>query len=392
LILHLFTRIPNEPQQDDVVELYSVSITGSTPVRLNDPFGNATRLLQWDISPDNSHVVYIVEQQIEQVSELYSVSIAGGRTTKLNGALINGGSVYSFQISADGSHVVYRADQQQDNVFELYSVPIVGGPQTKLNEPVVSSGGVGRYEISPDSSLVIFLSIQQTDGVQGLYSTSINGGTPTKLNGALVARGGIYDFQISPDNSHVVYSADQQTDNFIELYGVPITGGTAAIKLSGEFPNTTIPPFRDYGINSFQISPDSSRVVYRQFVEPDDPQPSIEPVQGWLSNVSIDGGDVTHMFEGQFGVLVQSRFQFYPIQMSPDGRRVIYTANATQGPVFNLYSELLAGGVVLQLNNGQSNVGGQMFSPDSNHVVYIASRELYVTYEQHSLHLPFVKR
>jgi hypothetical protein len=56
--------------------------------------------------------------------------------------------------------------------------------------------------------------------VYELYSVPLDGGAaPVKLNGALVSGSNIYsDFQISPDSSRVVYLADQETDDVDELF------------------------------------------------------------------------------------------------------------------------------------------------------------------------------
>ncbi|MCH2332616.1 MAG: hypothetical protein MK312_13900, partial [Roseibacillus sp.] len=57
-----------------------------------------------------------------------------------NGALL--GDVVSAQVSPDNSTVVYIADQDTDSVDELCTVPIGGGPSTKLNGAFVETGGV----------------------------------------------------------------------------------------------------------------------------------------------------------------------------------------------------------------------------------------------------------
>ncbi len=123
--------------------------------------------------------------------------------------------------------MVYVANQDTAMVPELYSVPI-GGPAaavTKLNGAVVAGGNVSAYFlISPDSSRVVYRANQQTASVAELYSAPIGGpaGSEVKLNGALVPGGNVTFFQVSPDSSRVVYLADQQMDNVVELHSVPI--------------------------------------------------------------------------------------------------------------------------------------------------------------------------
>ncbi len=216
----------------------------------------------FQISPDSSQVVYRADQQTDNVTELYSVPIGGPAAAgiKINGALVALGSVYNFQISPDSSRVVYRANQHTATVFELYSVPI-GGPAAagiKLNGALVALGSVYNFQISPDSSRVVYRANQDTATVFELYSVPIGGpaGSGVKINGALVALGNVNTFQFSPDSSRVVYQADQDTATVFELYSVPIGGPAAAgIKLNGAL-------VASGNVGLFQISPDNGRVLY----------------------------------------------------------------------------------------------------------------------------------
>ena len=125
-----------------------------------------------------------------------------------------------FQISPDGRYAVYLADQDTDGVLELYSVLLGGGSPVRLNPPLPFGRNVTSFRISPDSSRVVYLTDQQTDNVIELYSVPLGGPAAAgiKLNGALVAGGNVGIFQISPDSSRVVYRADQDTDEVFELY------------------------------------------------------------------------------------------------------------------------------------------------------------------------------
>ena len=81
-------------------------------------------------------------------------------------------------------------------------------------------------------------------------------GNPYQLSGKMVLYGDVvHGFMISPNSKHVVYRADQDTDEVLEIYSVPITGGTP-VKLNG-----SLVPGGD--TSWFELSPDSSRVVYR---------------------------------------------------------------------------------------------------------------------------------
>jgi Tol biopolymer transport system component len=97
-----------------------VPLTGGTPVKLNDPLALGGHVGDFQISPDNSWVVYNADQDTDEVFELYSVPLTGGSPVKLNGPLVSGGNIESFRVSPGSSRVVYRADQDMDEVFELY--------------------------------------------------------------------------------------------------------------------------------------------------------------------------------------------------------------------------------------------------------------------------------
>jgi uncharacterized repeat protein (TIGR01451 family) len=103
--------------------------------------------------------------------ELYSVPLTGGTPVKLNGQLVSRGDVQDLQISPDSSRVVYRADQDTDGVVELYSVALIGGSAVKLNGVLVSGGDVGGFQLSPDGSRVVYLADQETDEVFELYES-----------------------------------------------------------------------------------------------------------------------------------------------------------------------------------------------------------------------------
>ena len=250
---------------DFVFELYSVPLAGpfTDRVKLNMPLASDGDVIDLDISPDGSRVVYRANQDTSYVDELYSVPIAGPATEglKLNGSLVLGGEVIGFKVSPDSSRVVYLADQDTDYVEELYSVPIAG-PATeglKINGSLVLGGEVIDFKVSPDSSRVVYRADQDTDYVDELYSVPIAGPSDTdiKLNGLLVTGGEVVTYALSLDSSRAVYLADQDTDYVEELYSVPIAGpGSAGVKING-------PLVLGGDVLGFDISPDSKRVVYR---------------------------------------------------------------------------------------------------------------------------------
>jgi Tol biopolymer transport system component len=185
-----------------------------------------------------------------------------------------------------------------------------------------------------------------------------------KLNDPLVEGGNAGDFAISPNGQWVVYRADRDIDEVYELFSVPIHGGTP-VRLNAALPAGSV-------VWQFQISADSRRVVY------------IAPQQvagrNELFSVPIEGpaGAATKLN----GPLVPGGYVGY-LEISPDARRVAYTAVQVAVGVQELYSvpidgpssagiklnpALVTGGAVLSTKWG--------ISQDSQWVVYCADLEV----------------
>ncbi len=341
---------------DELYELYSVPITGGEAIQLSrnraagpgDVHGGIARPFR--ISPDSQRVVYVADLDVDEVIELYSVPISGGPVSKLNSTLAGGrGDVQgvdpaaeAFLVSPDSQYVVYLADQDIDEVTELYSVPISGGKPTKLNPPLAGGRGDVRgagkkvahpFRISPDSRRVVYIADQETDEAFELWSVAINGGPVSKLNPPMAGGKGdirgpsrdmINPFRISPDSRRVVYIADQESDSTFELFSVPITGGSAT-KL-----NPTLAHGRgeirgadNIVANPFLITADSTRVVYLA------DQELVGVME--LYSVPIGGGPVTNLnptlAENQ-GAILGTEYELHnPFRISPDGRHVVYLAD-----------------------------------------------------------------
>jgi hypothetical protein len=356
---------------DGIVQLYSVWLNGSEdPVKLNGILaGGGDVDVGFQVSPDSSRVVYLSDQETNDVHELYSVPLDGsGSPVKLNGSLVLWGDVLSFQISADSSRVVYRADQDTDGVVELYSRPLDGsGSPVKLNGSLVGGGSVqSAFQISADSSRVVYLADQDADNVYELYSRPLDGsGSPVKLNGSLlVANGDVHSgFQISADSSRVVYRADSEADQVFQVYSRPLDGSGSPVELNGSLVSGG-------HVTDFRISADSSRVVYHADQDTDNVYE--------LYSVPLDGSDGPVKLNGS---LVDGGDVTAPFHISPDSRRVVYRADQDTDGVNELYSVSLDGSSSPIKLNGDLAGGGNVyfdlqFSPDSEVVVYRADQEI----------------
>ena len=293
----------------------------------------------------------------------------GGPVTKLNAPLTAGGQVSHAAVTPDGGRVVYLTDSDFDDSFdgdviELYSVAATGGPVTKLNAPLVAGGRVGTFRISPDGSLVVYQADPDADGVFDLYSVPVAGGHGTKLTALpMTSRSNPPTFQITPNSGRVVYPIGPEPDTGLsevyELYSVPVGGGES-IKLNG-------PLVGGGGVNpAFLIAPDGRRVVY---LADQDTDQVFE-----LYSVPVTGGIATKL-----NAPLVTGGQVYPnrFQVTADGSRVVYVADQDRHDAPDLYSVAIEGGPVTRLSSaGDATPVRRDFqlTPDGSRVVYVAVR------------------
>lgn len=338
--------------------LPAIGLAADPPIKLNGPLTEGGDVSFPIISPDGRRVVYAADQDIDGRTEQYSVPIDGGSTPiKLNPP-VGGSGVFSVltRITADSTAAVFRANGN------LFSAPINGGTPVRLNRPLPAGGIVFSFQLSPDGSTVVYNADQDTDNVREIYSVPVAGGTVTRLNASMTAGGNSFSSgRISPDGGTVIYRADQDTDEVFELYSVPISGGSVT-KL-----NPPLPSGADVGDENFEFSPDGSTVVFAV----------TEGTLGRraLYSVPAQGGPATRLTPplvdgGRINFLGFDRYRM----ISPDGSRVVYTADQDTDEQVELYSVPIEGGTVTRLNTpllpGQVVDSLHEISADGSTVVY----------------------
>ena len=116
--------------------------------QLNPALSPGRGIVRWfAITPDQTAVVYLANQDTDDAIELYRVAFANpGVSTKLNPPLPAGRVVLHLVLTPDGTAVIYMADQDTDNVFDLYRVAVANpGVSTKLNGPLVTTGAISSF-------------------------------------------------------------------------------------------------------------------------------------------------------------------------------------------------------------------------------------------------------
>ncbi len=327
-----------------ISNLYSIPVSGGTPVQLNAnfPFGN--RISDFQISPDGSKVAYSVTSpgpNHTQLTELWVMTITGGSPLQL--VPPTGQSIWNFQFTSDGNTIVYRGDQDRLTYFDVYKVAVTGGAPVRISHALSSTQRVTSYTLTSDDSRIVYMT--NINSINEIYSAPVAGGAAVRLNldiPPIVGR--VLTFQVSPDGSRVVYSARHNTIGVDEIFSVPTTGGTA-IQL-----NTRLVSGRD--VLNYKISPNSTHVVYladqnTQFIRE-------------LYSVPIDGGSVVQLNTA----LASGTIKDYEI--SPDGSRVVYIAEQNTASLKELFSVPIAGGSPVLLNGPIDTFGVITFDIASN--------------------------
>ena len=227
----------------------------------------------------------------------------------------------------------------------------------KLNHPIsgaldVFAGTNGSqpfatdaFQMSPDGQRVVYWVRDFVTDEHSLHSVKNDGTDHAVLMPNFVNTDSLNRFEISPDSSRVVFSRDSG------IYSVPITGG-ASIPL-----NASPLPDKD----NFKVTLDSQQVIYRNS-------------SSHISKVSITGSTPVQVSSNQVN-------SFASFKLSPDGDHIVYS-NRTPQSSRELYSISLATNIetkiALNLNNSGSlndivSVDTFEFTPDGNQIVFLAS-------------------
>ena len=375
------------------------------PTQISGPKPLASFDVPLRITAEGSRVVYrSVQGSAKQELYTVPVD-ASALPVRLNSHLVFGGNVLDFALAPTGDRVVYRADGQLMQVFELYSVPVdASAPAVKINAPLVPAGDVQsvstsdsipEFEIGPDGARVIYLADQEIPDVVELFAVPIDGSLPAvRLNGGLSAptlAGDVTAFALAPVGNHAVYRADQDTDEVFELYGVPLPRSpfdpiAPANRLSGPYQNVTF---------GFRVSPDGSRVVYR--ASRDD---IVFTSQGYeLFSAPVDGSSPAVRISQPLGAVGTVG----TFEISPDSSRVVYLAEPYRTDTVELFMTAIDGSSPpVHLNQPFHRFGTTVsghrvddpierevqhfrISPDGSRVVYEADQDRASVFELYAV-------
>jgi hypothetical protein len=379
---------------DDVFELYRVNLANpGVSTKLNPAFlvGSGKDVVEFAVTPDNTSVVYIADQDFNEVFELFRTVFFGGGNTKLNPAYAPGQNVETFVILPNSTGVIYRANQNTVTVNELYRVLFATAPSTDrlVSPPLVVGQNVGAFAATPDSLNVVYIANRPlSSDPNQLFIVPAAGGANIKLNDVLVLNGNVTDFAVTPDGLSVVYRADQNVDEVFELFRVLLAAPGVSSKLNG--------PLVAGGdvTTSFGVIPDSSGVVYiadqntdevfelfrtvfsggnfqlnPPFVGPEDVTDFVlfPNAAGVVYRADQNTDGINEIYRVVFGfpgsvrlnpALVTVGQNVATFTVAPDSLSAIYRANQTNVAVIELFRTMFSSpGTSTQLNNPPLTAG-----------------------------------
>jgi dipeptidyl aminopeptidase/acylaminoacyl peptidase len=303
--------------------------------------------------------------------ELWSTPIAGGTAINLSGALVAGGEVSSFKLTKDGTRAVFRATKEDTNKYELYSVPVDGSSApAKRSGTIVDGGNLTTYDISADSSRIVYRADKDVVSRIELYSVPVASGSGMTIADVTTVGRDIESFLISPDSTRVVFLADiGTTDNIQELYSVGIASSSST-KISRALLVAGGQVRDDYAITS-----DSNRVVYlaeAEVLNRDD-----------LYSVPMTGGSsLKHSLDIPIGGDVRS------FQLTPNATHIVFEADTASANPNELYSVPVSSQNSIKISRPVSLYGEVqefLISPDSTRVVYKAEGTASTPRQLHSV-------
>ncbi len=398
------------PTHDSLV-LLQASLMGGLAIQLNAPLpvgGSVQPMIA--LTRDEEQVVYMADQDSLGVVGLFAVPATGGNPRQLSDEMVDtAGAIEGLQVSARGGRAVYAADRRVEGHFELLSADLATGDISRLDASPEGSSGVREFELSPQEDWVVFLSSRDDHRFADLWSAPVAGGPAVRLNVHDGEGFGVTAFRFGRRGKTVIY---RQAIYPGHLFAVPVDGGALPVQL------TPMQSEEEHGgIDSFWISPDGHRVIYRRRKGDLFSVPILE-----TAGNSSTGAEETRLTEnadapGYRSLLfatpdgsrvvfatrsdASQRTELYrtadgggppirlsargpneasfasPVGITPDGERLIYLLDADVLYEWNLYSVPMAGGASTRLNArgaGYEDVGQALLSPSGKHVLFTARK------------------
>jgi Tol biopolymer transport system component len=327
------------------------------------------------ISPDSTRVVFLADLDTSNIQELYSVGIASTSFTKISDTLFPGGVVRDYAITPDSSRVVYLAEVAGLNEEDLYSVPITGSGAGQVHSSEIPAGEeVTEFKIAPDGTRIIFRAAEIANGPRALHSVAINSANSLVISRPASLYGEVQEFLISPDSARVIYKAAGTASTPQQLHSVPVNSNAGSTVCPLLILGDEI-PFND----RFQISPDSSRVVFTANIAASSTDRLFSAAIAGGNCVDISGTMVAN------GDVNSNEFA-----ISANSQRVVFIADKYTNGQNELFSVPIAGGVATRISgeiNGSGDIDRFVLSADSKWVAFVGEKDTPNVFEVFSVAL-----
>ncbi|HEU4325006.1 MAG TPA: hypothetical protein VFS21_17835 [Roseiflexaceae bacterium] len=294
------------------------------------------------LSPDGTRIAYRVRQGLNPSTyELYSVPLAGGTPARLDGGSPSQ-QPNQIAFSQDSSEIFFT--QALTTSDRLYRVPATGGaPALLLDGGPEGCLWISGLAVSPDGQYLLAQCVRPSSTPPGLYSVPLAGGPPVLLNSKRFGAPAI-----SPDSSRAVF-IEFDNSNQYEL---------VSARLSDGVPVTIAPPEGLFD-GTFEISPDSSRVVFT----------TITPRR--LYSAPLAGGaaaDLSGTHQPRGITLTGLMREIHPFQVLPDSSAAIFPTADGQG----FYRTPLSGGTPTMIGDTQTRKAQPVYvvTPDGQRLIY----------------------
>jgi dipeptidyl aminopeptidase/acylaminoacyl peptidase len=339
--------------------IYAVPLDGGQPRQITAE-GSLNQRPRW--SPDSQRIAFVSDRSGAQQVWLMSADGTGARqvtnlSTEADGVLFSPDGarlVFTSEVYPDCADeacnkrrldaekaskvkarvytsLLYRhwTQWQGERRRHIFTVEVAGGVPKDLTPgmrevPPFSLGGPDDYTISPDGKELCYVMNSDPEPAistnSDLYVVSATGGTPTKITSNV---GADVSPQYSPSGRYLAYRsqsrAGYESDRWRLVVMDRTTGQTRILTEN-----------LDRWVGSFDWTPDSTRIF---FTVEDRGRQSIQMV-------SVSGGAAR--------VVVSGPSTLDDVQLTPDGRAIVYTEQSASRPV-EIYRGSSSGGASVPL-------------------------------------------
>lgn len=316
--------------------LFRAPLAGGTPQSLTPLTNPNRRVFDFQISPDGRFVIYRGRILSDDITELFKVPINGGESVRLSSPS-DRRNVRNLILSNDGKFAVYQVPTNQLSRDRLFSVAIDGGNLVELSENLSNSLGPSIVKIDPTSQRVVFTARVSNFSLRGLFSVPIDSTSLTTLfREDRVAFHIGSQFVFSPDGAFVAFGVGANTFQAAQqVFTVPVDQPNG-VKAISEF-------FNDGVIFDFLVSRDGRNIFLQGRLNPG-------PVQ--LFRLPFDGSAAPQLISQAFA---SDRIGVRGLSLSPDGEKVLYRADPRLRNVLGLFSLDITSGDLVELFAAQSD-------------------------------------